>query len=45
MEGDFIMKTHITNLYGMCGAGGNAQQAEANIAKKNLHYNELGIYR
>ncbi len=39
------MKIHITNLYGIGGTVGNAQQMVANIAKKELHYNELGIYR
>ena len=39
------MKVHITNLYGIGGTVGNAQQMVANIAKKDLHYNELGIYR
>lgn len=39
------MKVHITNLYGIGGTVGNAQQMVANIAKRNLYYNELGIYR
>lgn len=39
------MKVHITNLYGIGEAAGKAQQMVADIAKRNLHYNELGIYK
>lgn len=39
------MKVHITNLYGIGGTIGKAQQMTADIAKRNLHYNELGIYK
>lgn len=39
------MKVHITNVSGMAGAAGDAQQMVAGIAKKHLHYNVLGIYR
>lgn len=39
------MKIHITNLYGIGGTVGNAQRMVAEIAKRDLHYNELGIYR
>lgn len=45
VEGNTIMKVHITNLYGMGGAAGKAQQMTANIARKELNYHELGIYR
>ena len=38
------MKIHITNLYGRGDTIGKAQQMTADIAKKDLHYNELGIY-
>ncbi len=38
------METHITNIYGLTGAGAEAQQATAAIAKKDLMFNELGIY-
>ncbi len=38
------MKVHITNLYGVTGIGLKAQQAAADIAKKDLQYQELGIY-
>ncbi len=39
------MKVHITNLYGIGGTIGKAQQMTAGIAKRDLHYNELGIYK
>lgn len=39
------MKIHITNLYGRGDTIGKAQQTTAYIAKKDLHYNELGIYK
>lgn len=39
------MKVHITNLYGMGGAAGKAQQMTTDIAQKELNYHELGIYR
>lgn len=38
------MRVHITNLYGMGGAAGKAQNMVAEIAKDYLHFNELGIY-
>lgn len=38
------MKVHITNIYGLGGTAGKAQHAVADIAKKNLKFNELGIY-
>lgn len=38
------MKVHITNSYGAIGTWVKAQNAVTDIAKKNLHYNELGIY-
>ena len=40
-----VMKIHITNVYGQGGTAGKAVQMVADIAKKVLHYNELGIYR
>lgn len=39
------MKVHITNLYGMGGTAARAQHMIADIAKRSLGYNELGIYR
>lgn len=39
------MKMHITNVYGASGTWVKAQNAVADIAKKELHYNELGIYK
>lgn len=39
------MKVHITNLYGIGGTASRAQHMMADIAKKNLNYNELGIYK
>lgn len=38
------MRVHITNIYGIGGTPKAAQQMIADIAKKNFHYNELGIY-
>ncbi|MDE6973002.1 MAG: sugar transferase [Lachnospiraceae bacterium] len=38
------MRVHITNLYGLRGAAGAAQQRVAEIARNSLDYNELGIY-
>ncbi|MCR2048536.1 sugar transferase [Acetatifactor muris] len=38
------MKVHITNIYGVTGIGLKAQQAAAEIAKRDLQYQELGIY-
>ena len=38
------MKVHITNIYGIGGTAAKAQQMVAEIAKKYLYYNELGIY-
>lgn len=40
-----IMKVHITNIYGYIGAEAEAQEAVTAIAKRNLHFDELGIYR
>ena len=45
MERGIVVKIHITNLYGIGGTSGKAQQMVAEIAKRNLHYNELGIYK
>ena len=39
------MRVHITNLYGIGGTTGKAQQMVADIAKRDLHFNELGIYK
>lgn len=39
------MKVHITNLYGMGGAAGKAQQMTADIAKRELNFRELGVYK
>ena len=39
------MRIHITNLYGMGGTVGKAQHMVADIAKRDLHFNELGIYK
>jgi hypothetical protein len=38
------MKVHITNLYGVGGIGAKAQNAVVDIAKRELQFNELGIY-
>ena len=38
------MKVHITNVYGAINIGAKAQNAASQIAKKDLQYNELGIY-
>lgn len=38
------MKIHITNIYGVSGTGVRAQHAVADIAKRNLNCDELGIY-
>lgn len=38
------MKVHITNVYGAIGTWVKAQHAVADIAKRELHFNELGIY-
>lgn len=38
------MEVHITNIYGLLGAGAKAQQATAAIAKRDIQFNELGIY-
>lgn len=38
------MRVHITNLYGLGGTAGKAQNMAAMIAKNHLHFNELGIY-
>lgn len=42
MGGNLIMKVHITNLYGMGGAAGKAQQMTADIAKKELNFSGIG---
>lgn len=39
------MRVHITNMYGLEGTAGEAQQRAMEIARNSLHYNELGIYR
>lgn len=39
------MRVHVTNLYGAGGTAVRAQHMIADIARKNLNYNELGIYR
>lgn len=39
-----MKKVHITNVYGAIGTWVKAQNAVADIAKRDLHYNELGIY-
>lgn len=39
------MKVHITNLYNMGGTAARAQHMITEIAKSNLNYNELGIFR
>lgn len=39
------MRVHITNIYGFIGTGAKAQAAVTEIAKKDLHFEELGIYR
>lgn len=44
VEVEKIMQVHITNIYGAIGTWVKAQNAVTDIAKKNLHYNELGIY-
>lgn len=38
------MKIHITNIYGMAGAAADCQHMAADIAKKYLGFDELGIY-
>ncbi len=38
------MRIHITNLYGVTGIGLKAQHAAADIAKRDLQYQELGVY-
>lgn len=38
------MRVHITNIYGIGSTPKKAQQMVTDIAKKNLHYDELGIY-
>lgn len=43
--GDRRVKVHITNLYGAGGTAVKAQHMITEIAKRNLNYNELGIYR
>lgn len=39
------MKVHITKIYGYIGTGAKAQDAVTAIAKRDLHFRELGIYR
>lgn len=39
------MKVHITNIYGYIGTGAKAQNDVTKIAKSDLQYEELGIYR
>ncbi len=38
------MRIHITNRYGLCGTAGKAQRMSAELAKKVLGCDELGIY-
>lgn len=38
------MRTHITNIYGLVSVGAKAQNAVTDIAKRDLEYEELGIY-
>ncbi len=38
------MKIHITNIYGLGGTAGDAMHTTAELAKRVLNYNELGIY-
>lgn len=38
------MKVHITNIYGIGGTAAKAQHIVTDIAKRNLDFNELGIY-
>lgn len=38
------MNVHITNIYGLGGAAAQTQHNVADIAKKILQYNELGIF-
>lgn len=38
------MRIHITKRYGLCGTAGKAQRMSAEIAKKVLGCDELGIY-
>ncbi len=45
MERGTAMRIHITSLYGMGGTVGKAQHMVADIAKRDLHFNELGIYK
>lgn len=38
------MKVHITNVSGLAGAAGNAQQRVTDIARRYLYVNVLGIF-
>lgn len=38
------MRAHITNIYGLVSVGAKAQNVVTDIAKKDLEYEELGIY-
>lgn len=38
------MRTHITNIYGLVSVGAKAQNMVTDIAKKDLEYEELGVY-
>lgn len=38
------MKVNITTMFGMSGTAGKIQNMVADIAKRCLHYNELGVY-
>lgn len=39
------MKIHISKIYGYIGTGAKRQEMIATIAKKDLYFDELGIYR
>lgn len=39
------MRIHISKIYGYIGTGAKRQETVAAIAKRDLHYDELGIYR
>ena len=38
------MRVHITKIYGFIGTGGKAQEAVTTIAKRDLGFEELGLY-
>lgn len=39
------MRIHISKIYGYIGTGAKRQEMVVNIAKKDLYFDELGIYR